>query len=1158
MPGAGVIARCCVCLVCMVALAGPANLFAQGKTLRFERVSIEEGLSQSRVNTIFQDRKGFLWFGTQDGLNRYDGYSFTIYRHAPDDPQSLSHNRIRKLYEDPEGTLWIGTDGGLDRFDRVREIFARHQHDPNDPQSLSHNEIRALYEDPDEPGILWIGTRGGGLNRFDRATQTFTHYRHDQNDPQSLSHNQIWAIAEDVQGALWIGTDGGGLNRFDRATQTFTHYRHDPADPQSLNHDDVWALYLDASGTLWAGTDAGLARLDAAQEVFTRYQHDPANPKSLSDDFVRTIFEDRSGRFWIGTRGGGLNRFDRATGTFIRHQHNPNNPQSLSSDNIRILFEDRTGILWIGTDGGGLSKYDPAQHLFDYYRHDPAAPQSLSHSYIRSVLEDRDGTLWVGTNRGLNKMDRTTGTFIHYRHTEANPKSLSNDEVRAIIEDRDGALWVGTNRGLNSMDRATETFTRYLNDPATRQSLNDDEVNTLFIDRSGVLWIGSDNGLSAYDVAEHTFTHYLHDAEAPQSINSSEIRAIYEDAAGTLWIGTDRGLNRFDRVQQTFTSYEVKDGLPHALVNGIQEDTAGFLWISTNRGLTQFDPRTDSFRNYDRYDGLQGNEFNLGVAFRSSQGELFFGGVNGLNAFYPDRLQDNTPAPSLALTAFKLFNEPAVLDTAISEIHQIDLTYRDDVVTLNFAALDFRAPTQNRYAYKLEGFHEDWIDLGTKHDITFTALDPGLYRLCIRGANSSGVWNEAGIEVSVRVMPPFWATLWFRVLSLLAIAGLLLTAYQMRTRRIRAHNRALYAEIAERKQVEDALHLTQFTVDTAGDSIFWLRSDGGFVYVNDRACRSLGYRRDELLTMNVANISTHTTRANWPDLWNTVKQKGSMTFESTQRAKDGREIPVETTANYLWHAGKEVLCAFVRDITERKHAEAEREAFVAELEAKNAELERFTYTVSHDLKSPLVTIKGFLGLLETDAARGDTERMRVDMEHIAAAADKMQRLLAELLELSRIGRQVNAPEEIPLRDLVHEAQKQVAGQLDERRVVVELASDLPMVFGDRVRLLEVFQNLIENAVKYMGDQPTPRIEIGAEQQNGAVQCFVRDNGIGIEPRHQEKVFGLFERLDSKTEGTGIGLALVKRIVEIHGGHIWIESRGTGHGSTFHFTLPPTP
>ena len=1199
------IIRRCAILVFVAALASPASLFAQDEAPRFERVSLEEGLSQSRVNAILQDRKGFLWFGTQDGLNRYDGYRFTIYRHDPDDPQSLSNNRVRVLYEDPDGTLWVGTDGGLDRFDRVREAFTHHQYDPGDPQSLSHNEIRAFYTDPDEPGILWVGTRGGGLNRFDRTAGTFTRFQHDSNDPQSLSHNQVWDIAEDTQGALWIGTDGGGLNKFDRATETFTAYRHDPADPWSLNHDDVWALYTDTSGTLWAGTDAGLARFDPVQEVFARFQHDPANSQSLSDDFVRTIFEDRGGRLWIGTRGGGLNRFDGTREAFTRLRHNPNNPQSLSSNNVRTLFEDQTGILWIGTDGGGLSKYDPARHVFEHYRYDPASPQSLSNSYVRSVLEDRDGILWVGTNLGLNKLDRTTGTFVHYEYDETRPQSLSNNEVRAlfedrggtlwvgtnlglnkmdrvagtfthyrhrgghsqslsnnevraILEDRDGALWVGTNRGLNKMDRATETFTRYLNDPAIPQSLYHDEINTLLIDRAGVLWIGSDNGLSVYDPDTDTFTHYLHDAQVPQSINGNEILALYEDASGTLWIGADRGLNRFDRTQQTFTSYEVKDGLPHALVKRIHEDDDGFLWLSTNRGLSKFDPRTEVFRNYNLYDGLQSNEFNPGASFKNSRGELFFGGVNGLNAFHPDLLQFNTHAPPLALTDFKLFNEPTSLDTAISEIRRIDLTHKDDVVTFDFAALDFRAPAQNRFAYKLDGFHEDWIDLGTKHDVTFTDLDPGSYTLYLRGANSSGVWNEAGIELGIRVTPPFWATWWFRMLGLMGIAGLLLTAYQMRTRRIRAHNRALHAEIAERKQIEEALHLTQFTVDTAGDSIFWLRPDGGLVYVNDRACRSLGYTRDELLAMNVDDISAQTTRTTWSDLWDTVKAKGSLTFETIQQTKDGREIPVEITANYLWHAGKAVQCAFVRDVTERKQVEAERETFVHELEAKNAELERFTYTVSHDLKSPLVTIKGFLGLLERDAARGNIERMRADMERIAAATDKMQRLLAELLELSRIGRQVNSPEEIPLRELIYDVQKQVAGPLGERRVVVELAPDLPLVFGDRVRLLEVFQNLIENAVKYMGDQPTPRIEIGAEQQNGTVQCFVRDNGIGIEPRFHEKVFGLFERLDTATEGSGIGLALVKRIVEVHGGRIWIESEGVGQGSTFHFTLPPTP
>ena len=467
------------------------------------------------------------------------------------------------------------------------------------------------------------------------------------------------------------------------------------------------------------------------------------------------------------------------------------------------------------------------------------------------------------------------------------------------------------------------------------------------------------------------------------------MQALYEDRSGTFWVGTyGGGLNRFDRDSERFTPFTEKENLPNNVIYGILEDSLSFLWLSTNKGLSKFDPKTVTFRNYDVHDGLQSNEFNSGAFHKSRGGEMFFGGINGFNAFYPDRIKDNRYVPPVVLTSFKKLNKEAVLDTAIFEISVITLQRTDDVISFEFAALDYTVPEKNQYAYQLEGFSEDWITLGTKRDVTFTNLDPGSYTLRVKGSNNDGLWNEAGLAVRLIVVPPFWQTWWFRTAGVLAVTALLLTVYLARTRRYRAHNRALRAEI-----------------------------------------------------------------------------------------------------------------------TERWRAEAELETKNEKLEAQNAELERFTYTVSHDLKAPLVTIKGFLGVLQQDAARGDTEGMNRAVALIEGAADKMARLLGELLELSRIGRLMNPPEAVSPTELARDAAELVAGEIKKRSVTVEIESDMPVVLGDRVRLLEVYQNLIDNAVKFMGDQPAPHVEITARVNGEEVLCAVRDNGVGIAPKYHEKGAG---------------------------------------------------
>ncbi len=1127
----------------LLTLVIPPALEARSRDLRFRHISIEQGLSQATVSCFLQDRVGFLWIGTQDGLNRFDGYSFVVYNNDPADSSTLSNNWIQALLEDASGDIWVGTrGGGLSRWLRSSGRFVSYRHDPADPESLADDQVRALYQDTD--GILWVGTEQSGLDRFDPQRGTFEHYRHHPRNPASLPDDQVRALYQDRDGRLWIGTFGG-LACLERPAAgggdgRFTRYRHDPRSPGSLSDDNVRSILEDRAGNLWVGTFDGLNRLRAGATghrpppeaaAFERFRHAPHDPGSLSDNRTRALFEDRDGRLWIGTDGG-LNLYDPVAGTFEHYRHRPANAASLSNDRVFAVYQDRGGVLWVGTQGGGINNWDPRTWSFSsatvrlselsggdvlafaedgdgrlwigtsghglnrvdretgdvrHYRHAPDDPASLGDDRVTALLFDRVGTLWAGTLAGgLNRFDPATETFERFVHDPADPASLGADIVAAILEDRAGRLWLGTiGGGLNRFDRATETVERLVYRPADAASLSDDRVTSLAEDGEGRLWLGTlGSGLNRFDPgspdrgsahrgpahrAGGTFRRFASDPDDPVSLSNDIVLAVHTAPGGVVWAGTQVGLNRLDRIDEVtgeavFRRFFVEDGLPNDFIYGIESEAGGALWLSTNRGLSRFDPGSETFKNYDSSHGLHSNEFNMGAHYRAASGELFFGGIDGFNAFHPGRIELNTQPPPVVLTSFSKLNRAVTLAEPIFDRGRVALGHRDSIVSFEFAALDFTAPERNRYRYKLEGFEEEWIDLGSRRRVSFTNLDPGRYVLRVLGSNNDGVWNETGAAIALTVSPPPWRSWWaysLYVLALLGTIGGFVRSQQRKVERERAVNRRL---------------------------------------------REVDQLKGELL----ANL---------------------------------KAVVQERTAQ----------------VEEREQLLAERGRLITELEAKNAELERFNYTVSHDLKTPLVTIKGFLGLLEQDAAAGDDARMKHDIGRIGSAADKMHRLLEELLQLSRLGHQTGEPEEVSMDALVGDALELNHGLIEERRVVVEVERPLPVVMGDRVRLLEVFHNLLANAVKYMGDQQQPRVVIGA-QRNGSPTAvyFVRDNGMGIDRRYHRKIFGLFERLENGEKGTGIGLALVKRIVELHRGRIWVESEGPGHGSTFRFTLEGLP
>lgn len=827
-----------------------SGLFYPGSAIRFETLSVEEGLSQSVINAISQDQQGFLWLGTQDGLNRYDGTAFKIYKSESGNPNSLSDSWVTALFSDSDGFLWVGThQGGLNRYDPRAGTFTRYQSNLADPASLSSGEITVIYQD--NAGVLWVGT-AKGLNRFDPDSDSFTRFINDPANPASLSNNSIMDIFQDSRGRLWIGTrsglnrfnpgdgsfqvfrnelhndsslshdsvtaivedDGGalwigtskGLNRFDQASQAFTRYFYQPANPSSLGSDNVNAMLVDRGGSLWIGIDEGLERFDAENQRFVHYRHDPLVRDSLSNSMIFSLYEDRGGILWIGTWGGGVNKYDRRQDKFPYYRHEPRKANSLPDGSVWAIYPEETGQVWIGYSGSGLALFDPVTgQVLATYRQDEKNPDSLGSSIVYSILRDSQGILWIGTADGLDQFDEQTGVFIHHRADMNDPDSISGSIVFKIHEDDDGNLWVGTRHGLDRYDRASGKFIHFT-DNTGMESSTPFAVTDILDDRNGNdLWV-STLGLGLHRLNRQTGVF-----ESTTRLPSDIVLEIYQDDDGLLWLSTaGGGLSKFDPATGKFTTYTEADNLPSNFVYCAVPDEQGFLWVGTNYGISKFDPRTESFENFTRHDGLQSNEFNQGACARGPDRAIYFGGIAGFNRFFPARIHYSTYQPPVALTSFTYDGNALEMDGTVEAIREITLKWPQDSFEFEFAALSFSEPRKNQYAYMLENFDASWHYINFKRDGRYTNLPGGEYILRLKVANSEGVWNETGAAIKVTVIPPFWQTWWFYSLMGLLAVGLLWGGYQVRVHSILSHKLELERQVTERtREIERLFEQTK-------------------------------------------------------------------------------------------------------------------------------------------------------------------------------------------------------------------------------------------------------------------------------------------------------------------------------------------------------------
>jgi ligand-binding sensor domain-containing protein/signal transduction histidine kinase len=834
-----------------------ATRSAPNTHVRFSRLDLKDGLSQSVVMAILQDDRGFLWFGTQDGLNRYDGSAFRVYRPDPTDPYSINDIWINCLTQDRSGMIWIGTrQGGLNRFDPHTGQFIHYLHDPDDPHSLSDNQILSLHED--NLGRLWVGT-AVGLDRFEKGEETFNHFVGDspealirtrdaitavyrqgdgkvwigtsQNglilldlaadeyttlrsvtgDDTSLSNNSIHAIQPARNGSLWVAT-AAGLNNYDQQAERFTRYLHNEAEAGSLGNNLVHAIHIDPAGRVWVGTHEGLDRFDERSQRFVHYRNDPNRSDSLSNDTILSVTADQGGVLWVGTFGGGLSLFDPGENKFANYQHELNDPNSLSGNNVFPIYADPTGGMWVGTYGDGLNHFDPETETFTIFRHDPADLNSLQSDRIFAVVRDRSRQLWVGTETGLDRFAPDLETVTHYQLHSGDEASLPGVEVHALIQDRLGHLWIGTTGGLARYDPATDSFVRYQNHPGDVNSLSENQVVAIAEDAAGMLWIGTFNGgMDHFDPATGKFLRYAHADDNPNTLSNNSVLTIYIDPQGILWIGTaGGGLNRYDPGSGRFSVYRVEQGLASNVVYGILPDDAGHLWMSTNGGLSRLDSQTGEFVNYTVDDGLQGNEFSMGAYARDSAGRLYFGGINGFNMFTAADLYTNSNPPPVVLLTLTQNGQPVIDPDAASLPPEVTIRYPKNEFEFEFAALSYSRAERNQYAYMLEGFDKNWYFSGTTRAGRYSNLPGGTYTLHINAANSDGIWGREQTAIQIKVVPPAWGTWWFRGLALLLAAALGYGGYQARVKGIESRSSELERQVRERtREIESLFEKTK-------------------------------------------------------------------------------------------------------------------------------------------------------------------------------------------------------------------------------------------------------------------------------------------------------------------------------------------------------------
>ena len=773
------------------------SVYSQQRELTFEHISIDKG-SNLLIWSIIQDKMGYMCFGTFNGLERYDGYDIVSYKYDFDDTSSINNPFVSALYEDKAGVLWVGTWYGLEKFDRKTGNFRHYTPNPLGYGGDLSNQVHAIQED--KYGVLWVGT-GNGLYKFGRNTGKFTCLRFDSTDIGSINHNCIQAIYEDKKGSIWIGT-GGGLDKLDFETGKFEHYWNDPGNRKKTwqNDSKYWinSICEDDNGTIWMGTNGGIVEFNSKSGTFTNYLPNPNEKQILKDNCITSICVDSSGVLWLGTWNG-LYAFDIKSKKFIGYySHDSNDLGSISSNVIYSVHFEKSGTLWIGTFRGGVNKlnltknpfkrYSPDRAIWSFFKEgntliigitskgwiqfDPSTEKIVKHSSGQNIFYWRDdsGNFWFQDKKGrLYKKDKQ-GNIIYFYDISG---KIFNKPIYYIYKAKEG-FWIGTDQyGLHFLD------------PITQRTNEVDKItlgiNVIYEDSFGLIWVGTWMGkLLCINQKHDIIDEFISDPKIPGSISGKQIQDIYEDKKGRLWFATNAGLNRYNRLTKKFTHFTEKNGLLTNEIGDILEDDNGVLWLSTNKGISKFDPEKNEFKNFyiSDWTPLLYNRAVYNTSCKTANGEMYFVG-NGFVRFHPDSIKNNPFVPPIVITSFKKFDHPYLFDK------EVRLSYNENFISFEFAALSFIDPEKNQYAYKMEGLDKDWIYSGTRRYASYPNLDPGQYTFRVKGSNNDGVWNEAGISISIIISPPWWKTTWSYILYSILILSAIYFIWKMQVKRIK-------------------------------------------------------------------------------------------------------------------------------------------------------------------------------------------------------------------------------------------------------------------------------------------------------------------------------------------------------------------------------------